>query len=397
MHIEALLFVLFMLLWGMAIVLYRLMRKWTHKAFAAQLAAEPGKSDNLAALRSAARKANARSLRMLFLMAIVWLSLLLMLGSSSNFALVTLTFTGLMLLFGAVSFKLNAALGTKGPALHRLLERVMEVGSAKQVDLLAQRILQTGSSPEKAEGLELLEAWGGQEAIHYLEGLLHREPDASPALGSILTWLRDQVATAQNGHPHPLFIFAERQQCYRRLGQAAAAPGLQALQTLLPDEQHPLYAPYHRQWKLHQNLHELFCRDCHSRAERWDNGLYTAIQCRRCHWDRGLEFGVEQVRGLIGDTSDGERHGGILEYQLWDRKSRQARSIEVDTLRFGDLPPEEMEWAVAAVLEVLVNEYPAYRLPILLENKPPEGLSENAKRALGKLCRYSEDRETVPG
>lgn len=274
----------------------------------------------------------------------------------------------------------------------------MQTGRDEQVRDLME--FAKGFKSEKIQLLvvQALEKWGGRTSLVMLEELWEQvrrdNSDASAGLKertrNALAKVRFAEKDAQRGNPKRLRELALEYHFYRRLGKAAADFDAYNLRWLLGESPGNNYSYHSRQEELHASFPGVFCRKCHVRGEFWENEHYTEVVCKHCKEARHLIKNVKHVRGVLGKGQE-VQFGGILEVSLWDEAEKKTVYAEIDSLSFGEMGETDADWAVASVVEKLLNELPAEKVPVPLDNPPPKGLSNNAIHQLASLTRLLPD------
>lgn len=238
---------------------------------------------------------------------------------------------------------------------------------------------------------KLMDRFGGPSAIAYFKKFskLHKAPlalekERRRAKG-LLGEAERNFKEALLGNPESLRVLAGKYLYYGRLSLAVQVEGQEGLRDLVGGQNPALVERYDRQRQLLAAWPDLWCQECWVRAERIGLDLPggeagALVCCKQCKKDGSLVKGLKKVLGLLGPCGDRAFGPTVLALPLWDSETRTLVPAEIDAVLIGGLPQEEVEWALAALIETLQNHHPIEKLPVLVENGMPGNLSQNAKR-----------------
>lgn len=99
----------------------------------------------------------------------------------------------------------------------------------------------------------------------------------------------------------------------------------------------------------------VLCRKCLSRTRVVAIEDWKWLECRLCGEDLDLARGVETVVGVIGEGSDWNLKGGLLQLKIWDQALKKAIPADVDRIELVKGMDEGYDWAVSAVITTLTN------------------------------------------
>ena len=271
-----------------------------------------------------------------------------------------------------------------GAVEHQLLQFEQE-GRPFMHLLLCRVMIQTGRMDYKNLALLRMKAYGSPYSLDLIK---KSWDDDEPIIIEMAHRIHEELTEKMEAvHPDQWLGFDElvEDHIFWRMivEEMTCEYALQLLPQLIKSHYAP--APLRKflelNWKLHEAGLEAYCIDHMKKGLKFKWGDVDFVRCPECNSIQPLRAPVQKVVGQIGGKGDWDLKDGVLTVQLWNDKDKKARFAEVD--RIEVLPMDNVDWPVAAVLEILSNR----ELKQLPEISLPEGaeLRPNTREIIARF------------
>ena len=134
-----------------------------------------------------------------------------------------------------------------------------------------------------------------------------------------------------------------------------------------------------------RGLEHFLCMNCLTRPRIVDWHKLKVPQCRRCGKIETMQGSISQVFGYIGPNWEETRlKNTVFSIDLWEAKTRKAYFADLDKLEvLSGL--KDADWAVNAVVEVLLNGAPNGVMKVKTEIADDVELSANSQRIIARI------------
>ena len=265
-----------------------------------------------------------------------------------------------------------------------VLEKVMREGRKAEVEGLALAAIGFGDLKVQMTLVQAMERWGGEAALEVVVKLRERIRGYAEVVIGVDNYAQEVIRKldyARKTKAREDIVGYEQlggtYLLYKRLGEAASLADADKLRWFAEGEGEQ-FAFHTRMQALNQAFPDVCCQKCWARGEQVQLEHHKVVRCKRCQESEHLLLGVKGIKGLIGMEHDWKREGEMVEVGLWDAGKKTVRFAEVDATRFEAGNMENPDWSLARILEALRNQMPPEKMPIPIENEPPEGISPNA-------------------